>query len=190
MQIVRAADCRRMPWKNGGGETTEIATFPDGAGLDHFTWRLSAARVARDGPFSLFPGIDRTLAVLSGEGLDLRVGGVTTRIGPGDAPLSFPGDAPTEGRLVGGTVEDLNVMTRRELARHRMSRIAVAGSMSVITETGTAIVFCAEGEVGVGHATLRPRDAAVLGGPTPVRFDVDGQGTIYLIDIEVLPQPL
>ena len=26
--ILRAKDYRRMPWKNGGGETVEIAVFP------------------------------------------------------------------------------------------------------------------------------------------------------------------
>ena len=73
MRIIRAADCRRMPWKNGRGETVEIAISPDGAGIDDFDWRLSMARVETDGPFSLFAGIDRTLAVLEGEGIFLNV---------------------------------------------------------------------------------------------------------------------
>ena len=30
-----------MPWKNGGGETTEIAVSPPGAGLDDFDWRVA-----------------------------------------------------------------------------------------------------------------------------------------------------
>ena len=55
-----------MPWKNGGGTTIEIAVSPHGAGLDDFDWRVSMAHVASHGPFSLFPNIDRTLAVLSG----------------------------------------------------------------------------------------------------------------------------
>ncbi|WP_431460998.1 HutD family protein, partial [Klebsiella pneumoniae] len=33
MRILRAADYRSMPWKNGGGVTTEIAVSPAGAGL-------------------------------------------------------------------------------------------------------------------------------------------------------------
>ena len=68
MQVLRAENYRRMPWKNGGGETTEIAVFPAGAGLDDFDWRVSMARVESSGPFSVFPGIDRTLAILEGEG--------------------------------------------------------------------------------------------------------------------------
>ena len=68
MRILRAESYRRMPWKNGGGETTEIAVSPEGAGLDDFDWRVSMARVESSGPFSLFAGIDRTLAILEGEG--------------------------------------------------------------------------------------------------------------------------
>ena len=43
LRVIRAAECQTMPWKNGGGETTEIAVFPSGAGLDDFEWRISMA---------------------------------------------------------------------------------------------------------------------------------------------------
>ncbi|TIN81446.1 MAG: HutD family protein, partial [Mesorhizobium sp.] len=72
MRILRAAEYRSMPWKNGGGVTTEIAVSPSGAGLDDFDWRVSMARVELSGPFSQFAGIDRTLAVLEGEGIVLE----------------------------------------------------------------------------------------------------------------------
>jgi uncharacterized protein len=75
MEVRRHQDYRRMPWKNGGGETAEIAVFPEGATLDDFDWRISMATVSADGPFSLFPGVDRTLSVLEGDGpiIDLNV---------------------------------------------------------------------------------------------------------------------
>ncbi|RUU10282.1 HutD family protein, partial [Mesorhizobium sp. M7A.T.Ca.TU.009.01.3.2] len=73
MRILRAAEYRSMPWKNGGGVTTEIAVSPSGAGLDDFDWRVSMARVELSGPFSQFAGIDRTLAVLEGEGIVLEI---------------------------------------------------------------------------------------------------------------------
>ncbi len=69
MRILRAADHKRMPWKNGGGETVEIAVAPQDAALGDFDWRISMATVAADGPFSIFPGIDRTLSILSGSGM-------------------------------------------------------------------------------------------------------------------------
>ena len=51
------------PWKNGGGETAEIAVSPAGAGFDDFDWRISTAIVAQSGPFSGFPGVDRVLTL-------------------------------------------------------------------------------------------------------------------------------
>ena len=75
MRIIRPADLVRMPWKNGGGETTEIAVSPEGSGLDRFDWRVSMARIARNGPFSEFAEVDRTLAVLDGAGVRLAIAG-------------------------------------------------------------------------------------------------------------------
>lgn len=173
-----------MPWKNGGGETTEVRTDPEGAGLEDFTWRLSAAHVARDGPFSPFPGIDRTLAVLSGDGLGLHVSGTEVRLAPGDAPFSFSGDAPTEGRLLGGPVEDLNIMTRRGAARHRMRRVMIEGGFFCSIDATTLLLFCAEGQVSAAGETLAPRDTAVLEGKLGSHIQVDGRGVLYVIGIE------
>ncbi|WP_442165592.1 HutD family protein, partial [Rhizobium leguminosarum] len=46
---MRAGDHKRMPWKNGKGETVEIAVFPPGASINDFDWSISMATVAEDG---------------------------------------------------------------------------------------------------------------------------------------------
>jgi uncharacterized protein len=118
MGILRSASYRRMPWKNGGGETTEIAVWPEGSGLDDFGWRVSMARVERGGPFSAFPGVDRTLSILDGEGLRLEIAcRPAISLDGAAAPYSFPADQPTDSTLIGGPVTDLNVMTRRGRSR-------------------------------------------------------------------------
>ena len=123
MRILRAADHRVMPWKNGGGTTTEIAAHPDGSDLAGFGWRVSMASVAADGPFSLFPGIDRTLAVLEGEGIHLAVDGQgVRRLTRASAPHPFPADAAASAALVAGPILDLNVMTRRGVHTHGVER--------------------------------------------------------------------
>ena len=71
-RVLSPADSRRMPWKNGGGLTHEIAVHPSGAGMAAFEWRVSVAEVAQDGPFSRFPGVDRTLVLLAGNGVRLE----------------------------------------------------------------------------------------------------------------------
>lgn len=59
--------------KNGGGITTEIIVHPANASMADFDWRMSMADVAQDGPFSIFPGIDRTLCILEGAGMSLSI---------------------------------------------------------------------------------------------------------------------
>ena len=129
MRIIRSSDCRTMPWKNGGGEATEIAVSPADASLDVFDWRVSMARVVSNGPFSVFPGIDRNLTVLEGAGIVLEPHDSTaTRLTQNSPPHAFPGDLPLNARLVDGPIRDLNVMTRRGRARCAVSKNAVVAS--------------------------------------------------------------
>src|SRR5690606_5169475 len=64
--LVRAEDCRRMRWKNGAGWTSEILRVPD---VEDWRWRLSIAEVETDAPFSPFPGVERELVLLGGNGM-------------------------------------------------------------------------------------------------------------------------
>jgi environmental stress-induced protein Ves len=188
MRVLRAQNYREMPWKNGGGTTTEIAVFPAGAGLDAFDWRISMARVEGGGPFSLFPGIDRTLALLDGDGINLTVGGaIPVGLTVRSEPLPFPADVPTHATLTGGPVTDLNVMTRRGRAAHSMERITVSGSAEIAVGNGTVVLFCLQGNVTVaGEKSLRlaARDALLLGEETAVlRLESAQPATIFLIRI-------
>jgi uncharacterized protein len=149
-RIIRAADCRRMPWKNGGGETTEIAVSPVGASLDGFDWRVSMARVEASGPFSSFAGIDRTLAILEGQGMVLEIEGrEPSTLTVSADPLSFPADVPTFAELTGGPITDLNVMTRRGRLTHSVSRLDVAGPLAFAATAGTVLLLCVSGNVRV-----------------------------------------
>jgi len=155
-----------MPWKNGGGETVEVFVHPQSAGLSDFGWRVSMATVATDGPFSVFPGIDRTLAVLSGDGMALSIEGFNDRLlTPASQPLPFPADAPTTARLTEGPIIDLNVMTRRGHFRHTLSRHAVNGSWRLPAASGTRLLLALD-TLGVatpnGLIGLQPLDALLL----------------------------
>jgi len=166
LRIIRARDCRATPWKNGGGSTTEIATEPSGASLDTFDWRISMARVAADGPFSAFPGIDRTLAVVKGSGLVLKIGcGAPVTLACGSDPISFAGDIATSARLVAGEIIDLNVMTRRRRFGHQLRRVAQPASCD-FDGNDIAIVLSLNGSATLASerdvATLDHGDAAVL----------------------------
>src|SRR5215475_5956544 len=91
-RLLQPADYARMPWKNGGGQTTEIAVHPAGATLADFDWRVSIADITADGPFSGFAGVDRTLVLLSGAGVRLTGTTHMAELRVPYEPYAFSGD--------------------------------------------------------------------------------------------------
>lgn len=120
------------PWKNGGGSTREITSWPPGAGLDGFDWRVSIARIAASGPFSQFAGVDRIITLLDGDGVRLQAPDLDHRLATPLAPFAFSGDAAVACTLLGGPSSDFNVMTRRDRLRaalhvlHRSTELPMA----------------------------------------------------------------
>jgi uncharacterized protein len=115
MPTVRftSADYRRMPWRNGGGTTTELTVAPG----EPFLYRVSIADVASDGPFSRYGGYDRHIMLLSGAGMTLDCG-AHGRIDL-DVPFephAFSGDWEVHGTLGGGPVRDFNLIVDRARA--------------------------------------------------------------------------
>lgn len=184
MRILRAADHKRMPWKNGGGETVEIAFFPEGAGLSQVDWRVSMARVDDDGPFSNFPGIDRTLSILEGAGIVLHVEGrASRRLVIESEPHPFPADVATSAGLIAGPVVDFNVMSRRgkvehEVRRHQGRTSAPSGLVR--------LAFCTRGTVAVSAAasseTLGRYDAALFPENEAAELVPDDGSEFYLVE--------
>ena len=105
------ADYVAMPWANGRGRTVEMLreTGPDGGLL----LRLSMASVVEDGAFSIFPGVERNLTVISGPGFEL-VGETRIKAEP-LIPVAFPGDVAMAAVGVTAPCEDFNVMTARRM---------------------------------------------------------------------------
>lgn len=187
MQLLRFANYRRMPWKNGGGITREIATFPIGAGLVDFEWRLSMADVAIDGPFSCFNGVDRTLCVLEGS-IELTVqGGEAVILDPNSAPFAFAADVDVAARLPGGPVRDFNVMTRRGAARHIVESMSLDGRIDVDVEGRALALVCAAGkvdlEVAGAEKNLEALDCLILNPGTDKDISAEGLGKLIVARI-------
>lgn len=192
MKVLRATDYQRMPWKNGGGETFEIAVSPPGATLDTLEWRISMAVVAQDGPFSMFPGIDRTLSILDGRGVELDFGadGGTRTVSRDTAPFYFPADLPVYARLLAGAVTDLNVMTRRDRYRHSVDRLVVDEVLTLDIKTDHSLLFCENGKVsctvaGQAEMHLGARDCALLSAaPGVLKLSTpQSSASVYLIQL-------
>jgi uncharacterized protein len=111
MKHLTRADYRTMPWANGKGTTVELLRVDGPQGL---LWRLSMASVVEDGPFSLLPGIDRNLTVVTGPGFRLSGPGIDLTCAP-LMPVAFPGDVAVTALRVTAPSDDFNVMTDRAL---------------------------------------------------------------------------
>ncbi|QCI67666.1 HutD/Ves family protein [Phreatobacter stygius] len=190
MNIIRAGDYRRMAWKNGAGETTEIVVSPAGASLDSFDWRVSMARVALAGPFSVFPGIDRTLCILTGRGIDLTIAGQGTRRLDRDSdPLRFSADVAAAADLRDGAIEDLNVMTRRGRFDHSLRRIRTERPTG-LSRTGEVMLVLIRGagavlKSGAAEIEALDGDTGVFEAPGEAAAEVRPSGLLdlYVIDI-------
>lgn len=159
----------------------EIAVFPPDATVDTFDWRISMATVAEDGPFSIFPGIDRTLSILEGRGMELSVEGRQTVVLTHDfAPYPFPADAATSARLLDGTITDLNVMTRRGRFSHSVAMVTAPRALA--PADGLMLVLCHLGEMQVtsreATETLSALDCVLLENGEAANISGDSEGFV------------
>lgn len=149
MPVLRFNACPPGPWKNGGGITRQLLIYPPAANLDDFLLRVSVADVDSDGPFSRFAGIDRTLAIVTGKGLQLQQhGNVWQTLTPASPLLHFAGEEAISSIRLDGKVRDFNIMTRRSHARHQAQRLSVSGTHNLPSH-GACLLFVASGEISI-----------------------------------------
>jgi environmental stress-induced protein Ves len=138
-------DVPAVPWKNGGGTTREIVCLPAGAGFDDFAWRASVATIAADGPFSVFPGVDRSITLLCGGGVHLRAldGDLDHRLDGPCEPFAFDGGRPVHAALLDGESQDFNVMTRRGRCRAEVRGLRTQAALGPLA---SGLLHAATGE--------------------------------------------
>ena len=186
--LIPFAGLEPAPWKNGGGSTTEIAIAPVGASLDKFDWRISLATIAANGPFSAFPGVDRTLALVDGAGVVLDIGNEGRFVLSEDDPIvEFAGESAVMATLTLGPTTDFNVMTQRDRCHHRLGRRVLSGSSEFAPRGDVTILFLVEGD---SLAVCSDSERIGLVRYDAVVFDTDtvwtleaGQATVFVVDI-------
>lgn len=153
--------------------------------LDDLVWRLSVATLAEPGPFSSFPGLDRTLLLIDDAEVDLEIDGTPVRL-TRFGQVGFAGESATRLVAASGVCRDLNIMCRRGRVRGRVTPFRVAGEWPAAgRDAVTAWVFvrgtCALTHGGVSRP-LDPLDTIVTLGPPPWT----GEGDAVLVEIEAL----
>jgi environmental stress-induced protein Ves len=163
MRHLTPADYTSQPWKNGRGTTTELWRLErDGQILV----RLSRAAVVQDGPFSLFPGIERNLTVLSGPGFRLSGDGLDIRCDP-MIPVAFPGDIEVVASETNGQQsDDFNVMTARAM---RLPQVLIARNESL--SAGGTLALYALGPCLVNGTAINREDLILTDGPAQLEGD-------------------
>ena len=170
VELLHRSHYQRARWKNDGGWTTEIARRDDDAG--GFLWRVSIAEIERDGPFSAFPGIERDLLLLEGNGIELDVGdGPSLQLVRRFQRVHFTGEEAVYCRLLAGPTRDFNVMARRDAIAADVAARPLVGSMLLFPDAGAEWLV----HVHAGTLALR-RDGASVDAATGESIRVVGDG--------------
>ena len=130
-------------WRNGGGETREIISFPPGE--TQFGWRASIATIDADGPFSPFPGIDRVITLLHGDSVLLSSEQGQQRL-LSHQPWTFPGEWAINAQI-SGSCQDFNIMTRRDSWQARVEVV----QQTAVSHHGVAWVLAGEWQTANGE---------------------------------------
>ena len=205
LRLIPANEYRRERWRNGLGWTREIArgdfqeiesahtdvrAVAEGPAYD---WRLSIAEVDSDCAFSAFPGCDRVLLLLSGNGMELAFeDGETCTVAPPHGRVAFAGERGLQCRLLDGPTTDFNVIVRRDRCTMQVWHRPLVGSMVFFAEAGVLwAIHLIAGRATIKSAgesaTLDAGDTALLEtGVTDasVRSILDGGGDVVLVRIQ------
>jgi environmental stress-induced protein Ves len=195
--IERIAPSRyqRTRWKNGMGWTTELALEPRAGVEGEFDWRVSIAEIDSDCDFSAFPGVDRSLMLLEGDGIELSGDGVATQTLRARGQVArFPGEQAPHCRVIGAPSRDFNAMTRRDAYRHELWLRPLVGTMMLFAEARTHwFVYVLSGRVQVAQGEELERfgnaDSAVIhfGPAEQSRAMLSGSGELALVKLEAVP---
>jgi hypothetical protein len=191
--VIPANEYRRERWRNQLGWTREILRLDAAARPvdgDDWDWRLSIAEIEQDAAFSAFPGIERELVLLSGNGLRLRFDdGELHELHPPHDKLRFAGERGVHGELVDGTTHDFNLMWRRERVQAQLWHRPLVGPMVIFAEPDqTWAVHLMAGQArfadDTGLPPLAAGDTVVLAaGGERLRAVLEGGGEVLLVRV-------
>ena len=189
-RVIPANEYRRERWSNGLGWTREIARSP---GNGDWTWRLSIAEIEQEAAFSWFPGAERVLVLLEGNGLRLRFSrSDVTLLEPPHGSLRFDGARAVAGEPVDGRAVVFNLIWRRNAVAAELWHRPLVGAMVIFAEAGeTWALHLIAGEArfddGSGLPALAAGDTALLvaRNGSRMRHVVDGSGEALLVRLRL-----
>jgi environmental stress-induced protein Ves len=171
LRLIPRSAYKEMRWKNGRGVTLEIARKPSTQRVSsvssEFAWRVSSAIVPESAEFSIFSGCNRSIAVLEGEGMDLKVGRQEAqRLLTSSQPFFFSGDEKTSATLLSNhPITDFNVITDRFQANQNFAvRIKVGAEAPLedrskvveVVPSEVLVIYCNYGSASIStHSCVK-----------------------------------
>jgi environmental stress-induced protein Ves len=149
--------------------------------MDDFLWRASVAEVDSAAPFSAFPGIDRSIVLLDGEGFTMALDdGRTHALTEPFAPFAFPGEAQVTVKLAGGPTRDFNLMVRRGRLRGRVEVWREPAQATL--QPHTVLLYCARGQLRLDGDVLSAGDAWLREAGAPARLQLAPQSVVLAVE--------
>lgn len=167
LQIVRYDQTVATRWKNGLGEARQVASWP--GELESFQWQISMASMTGKLPFSDYPGVDRSLCVIGGDGLAITSSAREVVLTRESDPLHFPGEEKIVGATIGSEeMIDFNVLTRRDVFDHQTHRLKISRSGVTHVAKEFLVLFAQKGTIAISCgdilAQIGEGDTAILQG--------------------------
>jgi len=191
--LIPSQAYRREPWRNGLGWTREILRLP--ATGDDWALRLSIAEIEQDAAFSAFPGVERELVLLQGNGVRLRFdSGRTQEVLPPHGRVRFAGEESLRGELLDGVTHDFNLMWRRDVLHAELLHRPMVGPMYFFSEPDVAwAIHLLAGQATFGAGSALPPmaagDTAWLAAGERCRHALEGGGELLAIRVTSAIQP-
>jgi environmental stress-induced protein Ves len=179
IDLLRAEDYRRIPWKNGRGELVVITRAGgdswEGTDIDNrVAWHFGRTAIVEEGPFSDYSGYERLQVVIDGAGLVLVAPDHEIDLRIPMRPQRYDGGTPIRTRLEQGPVEVVNLIADR--TRFAIDLRVVSAGAALVCEAGCHIVYPPAGAVNVRigdrEIVLEKDQALRIETGSPVEFSV------------------
>ena len=184
MKIIRRSEFKSVPWKNQGGVTHEIAKQENDQNI---LWRLSIAEVTKNGSFSLFEGLHRSLTVISGTGMDLHgASGNPVHEALLLKPITFSGSAVLIGVLRSGFCEDFNLIFDPKIFEGRVDIIDSEDDIMISPPSDSITgLLCLADTMKCGGQILNHHDFAFLS-PTDTSVKLSSSSKVLRVTLRQL----
>lgn len=180
-QLIPQTAYKKMPWKNKKGTTSEILIEPPKSSVEKmdFLYRLSTAPIVENCIFSLYPGYERILLPIRGEGFTLN----------GNAyeafeTAHFSGEEIIECKLLKREITDLGLIFNPKFISAQARTLHLNGAFSFSGSTAVEhLVYVAQGQLTLNTVASKAGDTFFVEQGRDLNFECKGRTSLVLFKI-------